>query len=161
MSKEVGSGGSVGVDGESGSGGKPARSSNCGCAPAVTKVHLAVSGVDQLQQASWRFKIQNFTSLSQGVPRETGGREDETRVSPCLTLTRVWEAAIMALNLLARNLLTSLSLARPARAPSILWSTNRGFTGPRKGTLGPGPSPASICSTISSNSFALIGSPEN
>ena len=51
MSKEVGSGGSVRVDGESGSGGKPTRSSNCGCAPAVTKVHLAVSGADQLQHS--------------------------------------------------------------------------------------------------------------
>lgn len=148
MGKEVGSGGSVGVDGESGSRGKPAGSGHCCYAPAVTKVYLAVSGEDQLQQ------IRNFTSLSQGVPRETGGREDESRVSPCLILTRVWEAAIIALNLLARNLLTSLSLARPARAPRILWSTNRGFTGPRKGTLGPGPSPANICSTISSNSFA-------
>ena len=51
MSKEVGSGGSVRVDGESGSGGKPAGSSNCCCAPAVTKVHLAVSGEDQLQHS--------------------------------------------------------------------------------------------------------------
>ena len=157
MSKEVGSGGSVGVDGESGSGGEPACSSNCCCAPTGTKVHLA----EQSFRCRFRHSIGKFTSLSQGVPRETGGREDETRVSPCLTLMRVWEAAIMALNLLARNLLTSLSLARPAKAPSVLWSTNRDFTGPRKGTLGPGPNPASICSTISSNSSAFIGSPEN
>ena len=49
MGKEVCSGGSVGVDGESSCGGKPAGSSHCCYAPAVTKVHLAVSGEDQLQ----------------------------------------------------------------------------------------------------------------
>ena len=41
------------------------------------------------------------------------------RVSPSFTLTRVWDEAIMALNLLARNLLTNLSLAWPARAPRV------------------------------------------
>ena len=45
MCEEISSGRSMGVDGESGGGGKPAASSDCGCASTVAKVHLEGLGL--------------------------------------------------------------------------------------------------------------------
>ena len=45
MCEEISSRRSMGVDGETGRGGKPAVSSDCGCASAVAKVHLEGLGL--------------------------------------------------------------------------------------------------------------------
>ena len=45
MCEEISSGRSMGVDGETGGGGKTAASSDCGCASTVAKVHLEGLGL--------------------------------------------------------------------------------------------------------------------